>query len=213
MLSSVRWLHRQALLFPRSKRGGSKVLFRLPWCSFTLAALVVVAYLVPGSLAWFCFDRQAIGEGEWWRLITGHLVHSSPSHLLWDVLAFICIAAYVECYSRGVLLASIVAGALAVDTLLLSPWSTLDFYCGLSGLLFAPLTVALWQHWQSNRGIYSVAPVLACCAKVSWEIGTADGWLVTSGWPAYPEAHLAGIVGGLVCLFGYQVIFRNWYGR
>lgn len=155
----------------------------------------------------FCFDALAIEQGEWWRLITGHLVHSSPDHLLWDALAFFCVATYVEAKSPKLLLISLLAGFVAVNVLLLSPWSSLLYYCGLSGVLFAPLTLALWLHWQRSTGFLAAAPIIICTGKVIWELSQQATLLVASSWPAYPEAHLAGIVGGLLaCFVGYRVM-------
>jgi membrane associated rhomboid family serine protease len=49
-----------------------------------VAGLVSASAELAAGLVW---DRQAIGDGQWWRLLTGHLVHFTPRHLLCDVLA------------------------------------------------------------------------------------------------------------------------------
>lgn len=191
----------KALFLPRIYRGGNTLSYRIPWFSASISLLAIVMTLSPNGLMLLCFDRLAIARGEWWRLITGHLIHSSYDHLLWDVLAFFCVAVYIELKSLKLLWVALLSGCVSVDALLLSPWSGLSFYCGLSGLLFAPLCVALWLNWQKATGIYATAPVLICVGKVVWELSQPSAFLVTSGWPAYPMAHVAGIIGGvLVCL-------------
>lgn len=170
----------------------------------------VLLSLSPGALMAFCFDNVAIGQGEWWRLITGHLVHSSFDHLWWDALAFFCVGCYLEVRSRKLLLITLLSGLVTVNGLLLSPWSSLLYYCGLSGLLFAPLTLALWVHWQRTKGLFAILPMLVCIIKVVWECSQQSTLMVASGWPAYPQAHLAGIVAGvIVCLFNYRLMSGN----
>lgn len=194
----------KAIFLPRICRGGDTLFYRIPWFSASISLLSIVVTLSPNGLIRLCFDRLAIEQGEWWRLITGHLVHSSYNHLLWDVLAFFCIAAYVELKSIKLLWISLIGGFVAVNLLLLSSWSGLSLYCGLSGMLFAPLTLALWLNWQRSTGIYAVAPVIICAGKLVWEISQSNTFFVTSGWPAYPLAHVAGVVGGLaVCILIY----------
>lgn len=193
-------------LFPQSDRGEGAAPLTFPWISVAFTLVSIALSMYPSGLMHFCFDAQAIAQGEWWRLLTGHLVHSSAEHLIWDALAFFCVGVYVEVNSSRLLAMSLLAGLLSVDLLLLSAWSPLLFYCGLSGILFAPLAVALWLHWQNSRGLLSVAPMMICAGKIIWELVQQNNLLVNSGWPAYPPAHLAGIVGGLlVCFVGYRL--------
>ncbi|MCX7049236.1 MAG: rhombosortase [Candidatus Sumerlaeota bacterium] len=58
---------------------------------FGLGALAI--YLIPGANECLQFDRAAIGDGQWWRLITGHWTHWSGDHLLWDTAVFIILSA------------------------------------------------------------------------------------------------------------------------
>ena len=47
-----------------------------------LVALETVASLWPAP---FRLDRAAVEAGEVWRLVTGHLVHATRAHFLFDV--------------------------------------------------------------------------------------------------------------------------------
>ena len=58
----------------------------LPWFTLLLAGAAVLIYLVAGPApAGLLFDRAALANGEVWRLLTGHLVHSDPAHLAWNL--------------------------------------------------------------------------------------------------------------------------------
>ena len=79
------------------------------------------------------YDRAAILQGEVWRLITGHFVHWTPSHLAWDLLAFIVLGAI--CLRRRWLFASVVmTTALIVSTFLLVLCPEVTMYRGLSSI-------------------------------------------------------------------------------
>ena len=199
--------------FPWLYWGKRVVGLTVPWLTMAVTLFSVLLSLMPDALMAFCFDAEAVKQGEWWRLLSGHLVHSSFDHLWWDALAFFCVGWYLEVQSPKLLLIALLSGFVFVNSLLLSPWSSLDYYCGLSGLLFAPLTLALWIHWQHNKGVLAVMPMLICITKVVWECSQHSTLLVASGWPAYPQAHLAGIVGGLLaCVISYRVMQVNYGG-
>ena len=53
-----------------------------------LVSLVVIGIFVfdPHSSDWLRYQRVSIGNGEYWRLITGHLCHLGELHLLFNVL-------------------------------------------------------------------------------------------------------------------------------
>ena len=71
--------------------GGSHGGLLLPWRTLLLTTLALAGYLFLGAApeAWV-FDRTAIGQGEVWRLVTGHWVHSDFEHALWDIGAWGC---------------------------------------------------------------------------------------------------------------------------
>lgn len=182
---------------------------RFPFPLKTFWAVICILLLTKGDLLALCFDLHAINhQGEWWRLITGHLVHSSSSHLFWDLCAFTGVSWYLERHAPTLLLPSWLAGIAAVNLLLMSPLSELSYYCGLSGLLFAPLLIALFQFQKQVGGLTGYLPLLVTGAKLSWELFSSQHFLVQSDWAPYPEAHLAGLAGGLLMMTG--VTLFSW---
>lgn len=148
----------------------------------------------------FYFDKAAVEQGEWWRLLSAHFVHSSFSHALWDVMAFGLSIVWLRCYSTRAVLLSIVSGMLVVDGLLISTWSELDRYCGLSGLLFSPLVVAAGLHWKASRGLIGWLPAVIIAAKLLADVMSERTLMVDTQWQAYPLAHVAGASSGLIVL-------------
>jgi len=164
----------------------------------TLFLLMLV--LLQTNMSLFVFDREAISQGEWWRLLTAHFTHSSTSHAFWDVLAFTGVTYYLSQYSIKQMLASVFMGIVAVDILLLSALSSLDYYCGLSGILFSPLLLICYHFLKANNAVVGALPLLIVCAKIFWEVYFQNTLFVDTAWQAYPEAHLAGLMAGFCCM-------------
>lgn len=176
------------------------VLTKILSVMFYPALFLLVLVLLQNNMPLFVFDREAISQGEWWRLLTAHFTHSSTSHAFWDVLAFTGVTFWLSQYSTKQMIVSVFMGIAAVDILLLSAFSSLDYYCGLSGILFSPLLLICYHFLKANSVIVGVPPLLVVCAKVLWEVYFQNTLFVDTAWPAYPEAHLAGLMGGLFCM-------------
>lgn len=156
------------------------------------------------------FDQRLIGEGQLWRLITGQISHTSLSHLGWDILAFTLAAGYLERHSKRLLLLSLLGGLITVNGLLLSPWSGVASYAGLSGVLFAPLFVSLLIFARKQPSLNGWLPMLICMSKLIWEQFSGQALLSQSPWPPYPAAHLVGALAGVsVVAFGLTLKTGN----
>ncbi len=178
----------------------------LPWLSFTLAGLMVALFATfgPAPEAWV-YDRAAIAAGEWWRLFSGHWVHSDTGHLLWNLGALLLLGSIVESRSRPALIAGLAAGALGVDGLLWFALPELSHYCGLSGALNAVLLLALFAVW---RGSSSAVPVLIgvlSLAKIVLELISRQALFTHTAWASVPEAHLAGWLVGLALVIDWHL--------
>lgn len=171
----------------------------IPW--LTLAGLTIATLLwlfagpAPDALV---YDRSGIAQGQWWRLATGHLVHSDPGHALWDIAALGLLGLLLE--GRGRLRLALVglAGLLAVDAGLWWGMPGIDRYCGLSGLLNSLVVVVLADHWRRHALVPWLARGLV--AKLAAELATRQSLVLDLAWASLPEAHVAGCAGGLVCL-------------
>ncbi|MDX2187567.1 MAG: rhombosortase [Opitutaceae bacterium] len=179
-----------------------------------LIAMTAVASVALWLQHWltsvFEFSRAGISNGEVWRLVTGHLCHFSPSHLLWDVLLFIALGTWVERRSRRAWLAVVGIGALAVS---LAVWwlaPELQRYRGLSGLdsaLFAWIAFDLTRFgWKARRwsatGLGGGA-LIGLLGKSCYEGVTGSLLFVDPGqqFVPVPLAHGVGALVGIgVCL-------------
>jgi rhomboid family GlyGly-CTERM serine protease len=64
----------------------SKWLFCLGVC---FCALVLTVW--PHALIDFRYDRAALLSGEWWRVVTGHMIHLNSAHLVFNLFGLFLI--------------------------------------------------------------------------------------------------------------------------
>lgn len=180
-----------------------------PWRSLLLTTLALAGYLILGNApeAWV-FDRSAIGQGELWRLITGHWVHSDFEHALWDIAALGLLSALFEKRLQGRLLLALGAGTLGVDSWLWWGSDTLWFYCGLSGILNSLLAVGLVQLWRDTHHPLVWVIGLGAVTKICLELIGDRALLTQTTWASVPEVHAVGLLSGLllsvvIAFFGF----------
>ncbi len=174
----------------------------LPWQTLSLTAVALIAYMIPGAApeTWV-FDRTAIEEGEIWRLVTGHWVHSDPSHALWNISALVFLGLLFERRLRSDLLISLFVGTVTVDAWLWWGNSSLAYYCGLSGILNSLLIVGLVRFWQDYKHPLVLFITMVAVIKIAAEVFIGQGLLTHTAWPSVPTVHAAGFLGGLGLMF------------
>jgi rhomboid family GlyGly-CTERM serine protease len=173
----------------------------LPWFTSLGAAIAAGLWLLLGPTPEaLVFDRTAIADGEVWRLITGHLVHSDSRHALWDIAALALLGCLMG--GQGWRREAVAAGAslLAVNVCLWWGLPDLERYCGLSGVLNGLMVVALTELWRRQRHPLFPAAALLLALKLAVEMATGRSVLANLEWPGVPLAHVAGCLGGLAFL-------------
>jgi rhomboid family GlyGly-CTERM serine protease len=183
------------LIQHRMRHGGSL----LPWRSCLLAAAALILFLAlgPAPEAWV-FDRAAISHGEWWRLITGHWVHSDGSHALWNIAALLCLGALFEARLRWRLFPVLLAGAAGVSAWLFWGEPALQVYCGLSGILNSVLIVGLMLMWRQQRQPLVLMTAVGAAVKIIVEVHLGQALLSDTAWPSVATAHAAGFLSGII---------------
>jgi rhomboid family GlyGly-CTERM serine protease len=173
---------------------------RLPAVTLAWIACAAAVSLSDSATDALAFDLPRIRQGELWRGLTGHLVHSFPALAALDLGAFLVLGWLLETRRprlvAPVLLASAAAGSLAV--FLARP--DLQRYEGSSALscgLFAALGFVLLGEGRPATRILVIAAFLAFFLKTALEsrgVRPTDLWIpeVDVVW----SAHLAGAAAG-----------------
>jgi rhomboid family GlyGly-CTERM serine protease len=184
---------------PRREADGTRV--RLPVLSAAVVAMATWLWFTFGAAPEaLVFDRAAVAGGEWWRLATGHWVHSDASHAALNIAALALIAPLVETAGRRFLLAALIAGTLAVTAGVVWGLPEIARYCGLSGVLNTLFVAALGVMWRRHRHPILIAIGGGLLVKLALELASGASLVVATEWPSVPAAHLAGVLGGVLLL-------------
>ena len=173
---------------------------RIPIVTAVVVGLSALVYLLPCGAS-LEYSRHAILAGEWWRLVTGHWVHFSPQHFLYDTAAFGIAGWMIE--SRGhrnfgwlcVLAVFVISGTM----LLCNP--QLQMCGGLSGMAVAAV-VFLALNGLEERGPWQWicgSALILCAAKLIGEEMTGQFFVLhaPAGFALVPSNHIAGALTAL----------------
>lgn len=172
-------------------------LFGMTRSGFSVDAGLIGRGVVPGVL------RVGVGEGEWWRLITGGFLHGSAMHLMFNMFALWSLGETMERALGAVrfvaaYLSCLLAGSFGV--MLASPNS---LTVGASGAVFGMFGLLL--AFQLSRSIPLAQTRLGMVLAINLGFTFLIPGISIGG-------HLGGLVGGAiigVALFGMPKSGRN----
>jgi rhomboid family GlyGly-CTERM serine protease len=141
------------------------------------------------------YDRDALAAGQWWRLLSAHVIHLSYEHALLDVAGLALMwALFARDYSwRGWLLI-LGLGVAGIDAGLWLLSSTTQWYVGSSGVLHGVLAAGAAAHLRARQPDGWVL-ALFLVGKLMYE-QSAGALPLTAGGAVIVDAHLYGAVGG-----------------
>jgi rhomboid family GlyGly-CTERM serine protease len=148
----------------------------------------------------FKYDRLAIGDGEYWRLLTAHFVHLGSTHLVLNLAGLLLVWLLVGRYYSGLQWLAVLAGSVIaisggfwfIDTYML-------WYVGLSGVLHGLLVAGAIRGFRALPSESAIILAIVT-GKLAWEqlSGPLPGSESVSGGDVVVNAHLFGAIGGAV---------------
>jgi rhomboid family GlyGly-CTERM serine protease len=177
-------------------------MIRPPWCTLAIVVglLALHGLLGPAPEA-LLYDRAEIRAGEYWRLLSGHLVHLDGAHLAWNLAAFAVLGWLAEsALGLGSLriLTVLLFGAVAIDVWLIWGLPELSRYCGVSGLLNTLMAAVIVAAGRRTRSPLPWLIAAGALAKITFEANAGTALFVESHWPPVPTAHGVGFLAGLI---------------
>jgi rhomboid family GlyGly-CTERM serine protease len=178
-----------------------KDLLRSHSLPLTLVLLsTLFATLGDRATQWLRYDRIAILSGQWWRIISGNVVHLGWPHLLLNLAGLILVwLLFRRALTTSAWIIVTLASSMAVGVGLLIFDPALHWYVGLSGVLHGLFAAGVISSlYTGNRGDWWL--LLLFMAKITWEqmVGSMPGSVDIAGGSVIVDAHLYGAIGGAV---------------
>ncbi|WP_203301021.1 rhombosortase [Marinobacter sediminum] len=173
-----------------------------PVLPVTLGSIALLVWaLGPDTADLLRYQRDAVLDGQHWRLLTAHWVHLGWQHLAMNLggLAVIWLL-FGEVLSG--LKAWVVTGGIALFTsfclLLFHP--QIEWYVGLSGLLHGLLAAGALLSLRTDQ-VTSWFVLLVLVGKLGVELLNGGSSQVEAmiGGPILVQGHLCGTLGGGLC--------------
>jgi rhomboid family GlyGly-CTERM serine protease len=145
------------------------------------------------------YERAGIAAGQWWRLLSGHLVHLDLEHAALNVLGVVLMwAVFARDYSPARWLAIVLASVALIDAGLWYRDRELAWYVGASGVLHGVMAAGTLAHLRRRdfEGWILLAFILG---KLLYEqSGAALPFAAGGVTPVAVDAHLYGALGGVL---------------
>lgn len=161
-----------------------------------VASLVSLGLLGDWARNALKYDREAIFDGQYWRLFSAHFVHGTTQHLMLNVAGLAVIAAlFPRDYSLKGWLCVLAFSITVIDIGFVFYEPQLHWYVGFSGVLHGALAAGAIAWWRKETSALSLALSAILVGKLCWE--QWYGALPLSGdLPVVVDAHLYGALGG-----------------
>lgn len=148
------------------------------------------------------YERSAVLQGQFWRLVTGNLVHIGPTHLALNLagLALVC-GLYPKTLTARQWSATLFICALTVTLGLLVFSPQIAWYVGLSGVLhglFVAGALVQFRHGRRSAYVYLVLIGVKLALELVWGSSAEVSALI--GGDVIVVAHLYGAIGGFTGL-------------
>ena len=157
------------------------------------------------------YDRHALQNGEYWRLVSGHLVHLGFGHL-WPNLAALAIIALLfdDVFGNADWLRLGFAAATAIDLGLYFLDPNVLWYVGLSGVLHGYVAAGALALLLRRQMLGTVLAI-GLGGKLLFEqiVGPVPFTAESVGGPVLVAAHLYGSVGALLAETAAQLAPRS----
>ena len=157
------------------------------------------------------WQRDAIDTGEYWRLVSGHLVHLGFGHLWPNLVALAIIGLLFEDVFRNADWLRLGAGSVvAIDLGLYVLNPSVSWYVGLSGVLHGYVAAgALALIIRRERLGFVLAAGVATKLIFEQVFGPVPFTAASVGGPVVVAAHLYGVIGAVLAAAATELVRRR----
>ena len=142
------------------------------------------------------YDRAGLAAGQWWRLLTAHVVHLGFEHAALNSLGLVLMwALFARDYTPRQWVSIALASIAAIDAGLWLRDSTVAWYVGSSGALHGVMAAGTLAHLR-RRDLDGWILGAFIIVKLTYE-QTSGALPFAEGEGVVVDAHLYGALGGL----------------
>jgi rhomboid family GlyGly-CTERM serine protease len=168
---------------------------------WALAGLVALIFLLQlggrSTLMALRYDRSALLAGQWWRLLSAHLVHLDLRHAVLNALGLALMwALFVRDYRARQWFLILIVAAAAIDAGLWFRDTGVLWYVGASGVLHGAMAAGIVAALRRGE-LAGVVLAVFLIAKLAYEQWSGALPFAGAAVPVVVNAHLYGVVGGL----------------
>ncbi|TKB54323.1 rhombosortase [Ferrimonas aestuarii] len=163
---------------------------------------MVALYLLPELQSTLIWSREGMSQQEYWRLISGHFLHSNGYHLLMNLGGVWLMLGLFQPYFHTKKLLLFSLGCLLLISIGIYLWVPATYYyVGLSALLHSWFTYGAVKEWQTGQKM-GLLMLIGVIAKVAWEntMGASTELASLIDANVAVEAHLLGVISALLLL-------------
>ncbi|HJS22211.1 MAG TPA: rhombosortase [Steroidobacteraceae bacterium] len=164
------------------------------------AVLVALESLGDDGRLQLRYERELIAQGQWWRLVTAHIVHLGWTHLALNVMGLALMwALFFPDYSPRGWALILACSLVTIDAAFFFIERDVRWYVGLSGLLHGVMAAGTIAYARRREpGAWILVPFLI--GKLLYEqlVGTMPYSLDSADGPVVVDAHLYGVLGAVV---------------
>ena len=159
------------------------------------------------------FQRQAIAEGEIWRIITGNWVHTNIPHLIMNIIGlWLLWMLFNETLTPFILYLTLFITNFSIGLALLQFNPELFWYAGLSGSLYGLYITGASVALLNKDYIGSIPLFILIPSKLIMDLTQDDvtdfsATLINA--PIATEAHIYGVISALVISIFLFIICLN----
>ncbi len=143
------------------------------------------------------YDRVGLAAGQWWRLLTGHIVHLDLDHAVLNSLGLVLMwALFARDYRPRQWLLIVLGSIASIDAGLWLRDSTVAWYVGSSGALHGIMAAGTLAHVR-RRDLDGWILAVFIVVKLAYEQSAGALPFSQSQAGVVVDAHLFGALGGI----------------
>jgi len=172
---------------------------------------IILALTEPMSSDWFAYDRHQLIDFQWWRLITGHFLHTNSTHLLLNTAGLTLLwALHGQYYQtpRYLIIFFLLCLGTSGGLYLFAP--QMQWYVGLSGVLHGLFVIGAYFDIK-NKLKSGWLMLIGVWLKVLHEqiYGASEDVAQLIAANVAIDAHLFGTITGCIIILYYFILDKT----